>query len=155
MNNNREVYLAGPIAGLSYSGATDWREYVKRELQPALINGLSPMRCKEYLAGVAEFTADGDKYRALSVLSSNKGIVARDRFDATRCAVLFVNLLGAKTVSIGTVMEIAWADACRTPIVLVMEVSGNPHEHGMLTEVSGFRVETLDEGIAIVKAILK
>jgi hypothetical protein len=36
--------------------------------------------------------------------------MTRDRFDATRCDVLLVNLLGAERVSIGTMMEVAWAD---------------------------------------------
>jgi hypothetical protein len=80
--------------------------------------------------------------------------MTRDRFDATRCDVLLVNLLGAKTVSIGTVMEIAWADNVRTPIVVAMEAKGNLHEHAMITEAIGFRVPTLEEAIDVVKAII-
>jgi hypothetical protein len=79
--------------------------------------------------------------------------MTRDRFDATRCDVLLVNLLGAERVSIGTVMEIAWADLRRTPIVAVME-EGNVHEHGMVNEAIGFRVTTLDEALNIIKSIL-
>jgi hypothetical protein len=82
-----------------------------------------------------------------------------------RADVLLVNLLGAERVSIGTVMEIAWADAVRVPVVLVMEPSaeentglvpskGNVHEHAMIRECVGFRVQTLDEGLNVVKAIL-
>jgi nucleoside 2-deoxyribosyltransferase len=150
----KTVYLAGPITGLNYAGATDWRNYAILELGKHNIVGLSPMRAKNYLSHIQNFTADGDAYRALSVLSSNKGIMTRDRFDATRCDALLVNLLGAKAVSIGTVMEMAWADAYRTPIVCVMEPSGNPHEHGMILEAIGFRVQTLDEGLEICNAIL-
>ena len=67
----------------------------------------------------------------------------RDRFDATRCDLLFVNLLGAKETSIGTVMEIAWADLLRKPIVLAIEPEGNIHDHGMIKEAIGFRVPSL------------
>ena len=147
------IYLAGPITGLDYSGATDWRDYVRTELAKKGIEGLSPMRGKEYLSHVKEFTANGDEYRPLSVISSNRGIMTRDRFDATRCDVLLVNLLGAKKASIGTCMEIAWADLSRIPIIVVMEKEGNPHDHGMLNEATGYRVETLDEAINIAKII--
>jgi nucleoside 2-deoxyribosyltransferase len=148
------IYLAGPITGLDYAGATDWRIRAKKELEAVGLRTFSPMRGKEYLAHVTEFTADGDAYKELGVLSSNRGIITRDRFDATRCDVLLANLHGARKVSIGTVMEIAWADAHRIPIVCVMEPSGNPHEHGMITEVIGYRVETLDAALHVIKAIL-
>jgi nucleoside 2-deoxyribosyltransferase len=151
----KTVYLAGPITGLEYVEATNWRNDAKLLLALNGITGLSPMRGKEYLSEVKEFTMDGDKYSSFSVMSSNRGIMTRDRWDATRCDVLLVNLLDAKRVSIGTCMEIAWADAVRTPIVCVMEPTGNPHEHGMILEAIGFRTASLNEAIYIIKAILR
>jgi nucleoside 2-deoxyribosyltransferase len=153
LNRAFTAYLAGPITGLDYAGATDWRDHATACLAPFGIKALSPLRSKGYLRGVESFSADGDVYRDLSVLSTNRGIMTRDRHDATRCDVLLVNLLGAERVSIGTVMEIAWADACRTPIVCAIEPKGNPHEHGMVLEAIGFRVTHLDDAINIVKAI--
>jgi|SRR5579859_1929292 len=150
-----KVYLAGPITGLNYKGATDWRFYAKSVLEAVGITAYSPMRGKEYLDKVKEFTADGDAYKHMGVLSSNRGIITRDRFDATRCDILLANLLGAPKVSIGTVMEIAWADAHRIPIVCCMEESDNVHEHGMITEVLGYRVPTLDEALHVIKAVLQ
>ena len=149
-----KVYLAGAITGLSYDGCTDWRKQVKEELGEAGIEAFSPMRAKEYLSHVEKLTADCDAYAALSALSSNRGIMTRDRWDATRCDLLFVNLLGTAKASIGTCMEIAWADLGRRPIVCAMEPTGNPHEHGMILEAIGFRVPTLEEAITITKAIL-
>jgi len=108
------------------------------------------MRQKDYLRDAVSIE---DSYPN-TVLSSQRGITTRDRWDATRCDALFVNLLGATRVSIGTVMEIAWSDAKRIPIVLVMEQEGNLHDHAMLREVVGFRVPTLDEGIDVIKAML-
>jgi Nucleoside 2-deoxyribosyltransferase. len=152
------VYLAGPITGCSFNGCTDWRNDAIAQLAQSGIRGLSPMRGKEHLSHVKEFTSDGDKYRELygvnHVMSTNRGIMTRDRFDATRCSALLVNLLGATRVSVGTVMEIAWADAKRTPIVAVMEEEGNPHHHGMVLEAIGFRVATLNEAIHVLKVML-
>ena len=151
------VYLAGPISGLNYNGATEWRDHAIAELALAGIKGLSPMRAKDYLKGVERdvgFSATCEEYGHLSPLSGPRGIMTRDRFDATRCDVLLVNLLGATKVSVGTIMEIAWADLCRTPIVVAMEPTGNPHEHAMVTEAIGFRCVTLDEALHVVLSIL-
>ena len=48
------VYLAGPITGLTFDGCTDWREYAKKSLAEAGIDGLSPMRAKDYLKYACE-----------------------------------------------------------------------------------------------------
>ena len=208
------VYLAGPISGCDYEGATDWREYATQELGRYGIKGLSPMRAKEYLKNVTQklehpypvgtrvrhidrgmkgeitkiskhrgrhwtywidwgghqmpypsheiepltadvgFSSTCEEYGHLSPLSGPRGIMTRDRFDATRCDVLLVNLLGATKVSIGTMMELAWADLKRTPIVLCIEPTGNVHEHCMVNEATGFRCASLAEGLDVVRAIL-
>ena len=149
------VYLAGPITGLKYGEATDWRHQVIDELYMIGIKAYSPMRGKEYLAKLeGAISGTGEEYAHLGVLSLPRGVMTRDRFDATRCDVLLVNLLGAKAVSIGSVMEIAWADAYRIPIVCVMEERGNPHEHMMIHEAIGYRVASLEAAVHVIKAVL-
>lgn len=142
------LYCAGPISGVSYGESTDWREYVAQKL-PSHIKAVSPMRGKKYLAGESKVK---DAYEE-HPLSCQKGITCRDRMDVMRCDMILVNFLGAKSVSIGSVMEIAWADAWRKPIVIVME-RDNVHWHAMVREVSGFIVSDLDEAIKIVNAVL-
>lgn len=145
----KSVYLAGPITGLSFEGATDWRNDVSERLGAVGIDAYSPLRAKAYLKGVKEIADHYDDY----VLSCRKGITNRDRFDVSRCDVLFVNLIGSTKASIGTAIELGWADALRKPIILCME-EGNVHDHAMVNEVSGFVVRTLDEGVAVAKALL-
>jgi len=150
-----KVYLAGPITGLTWEECTVWRNKVVAELKLFDIQCFSPLRAKKYIAdtlGVNGNVKVADSYPEF-VLSSPKGITTRDRYDATRCDVLFVNFLGVKRISIGTVLEIAWADSKRIPIIIVME-KDNPHQHSMITECAGFIVPTVKEGIDIVKAIL-
>lgn len=143
------VYLAGPITGLSYDGATDWRYGVMKALAPE-IDAFSPLRGKNYLLGQ---TTIQDSYNE-HVMSTSKAIFARDHFDCKRCDALFVNLLGAKRVSIGTVMEIAWAHAYGKIVILVMEREGNVHEHSMLREACAYRVETLEEAVDLTRIML-
>lgn len=148
----KSVYLAGPIDGLSWDESTDWRDHATAVLGFEGIAARSPLRAKNYLKGHVKL-GDTAAHGKLSVLSTARGIMTRDRFDATTCDVLLANLGGAKKVSVGTVMEIAWADLYRIPIVAVME-PGNVHEHAMVEEALGFRVNTLDEALDVVKAIL-
>lgn len=140
------VYLAGPITGLSWTDATKWRNDMTRELAPLGIECISPLRGKDFLSNLTNLK---DAYPEHS-LSTPKGIYTRDRWDAMRCDVLFVNFLGARVVSMGTLLEIGWANAAETPIILVME-EGNVHKHAMVTQCAGYVVETLGEGINILK----
>lgn len=151
----KTVYLAGPITGLTYQGCTDWREEMIRQLAQHQIKGLSPMRMKAYLEQYGIMKADArPEYEAAGLFSSQRAIVTRDHYDCTHCDVLLVNLLGAKTVSIGTMFEVAWAWMKRTPIVLMIEQTGNVHEHMFVNETYGFRVTNMDDAVAAIVGIL-
>ncbi len=143
-------YLAGPMTSLSYKESIGWREHVAQALDSDNLKTLSPLRCKKFLEYEGTLHALG--YSG-NVMTTSRGVIARDRFDCTRCDVLFVNLLDAKQISIGTAMEMAWANLKQIPIVCIME-EGNIHEHAILSETIDFRVDIVDEGIEVVKAIL-
>ena len=142
------LYCAGPITGVSYGESTDWREYIASKL-PAHIKAVSPMRGKKYLANEKNIKDSYEEHP----LSCQKGITCRDRMDVMRCDMILVNFLGANKVSIGSIMEIAWADAWRKPIVIVIE-KDNIHSHAMIREVSGFIVSNLEDAISIATAVL-
>jgi nucleoside 2-deoxyribosyltransferase len=165
------VYLAGPITGLSYEGATDWRDYAKKKLAEYGILGVSPMRGKEFLKNLASMPS-GDQAKAGDHhgLSLPHGFVARDRLDVRRADAVLMNLLGAERVSIGTMVEVGWADALLKPVVLVMENptmtvpdsefgpeewDENIHEHGFVRELTQYHNEDLDTAIETIAAILQ
>lgn len=149
----KSVYLAGPISGLTFDAAKAWRDVASRALWESGIAAISPLRFKTFLSKFGVLDADGRRYENESPLSSQRGITTRDRYDCTRADVVLVNFLGATTVSIGTVIELAWADSKRIPIVCVME-DGNPHDHMMVRELIDFRTSSLAEAIDLCKAIL-
>lgn len=144
------VYLAGPINGISYRDCTSWREYVANKLPPH-IQAVSPMRAKPELRRRRRM---GGRYPAHLPLATDDGITTRDRFDVFRSDAILMNLLGAKIVTIGTMVELGWADALRKPVILVMERAGNVHDHPMVRHIAGFRAHTLEQGIELIVKIV-
>jgi hypothetical protein len=138
---SKALFLAGPLTGVSYCDALDWRTYVESKL-PSDIIAFSALRGKTHVTNEAVLK---DAYPE-HLLSTPQGTITRDRYDVFRCDALFVNFLKSKKVSIGTIMEMAWADARRIPIILVME-KGNIHDHAFVRQVAGYTTSNLDEAI--------
>ena len=157
---HKTVYLAGPIDGLSYEKGVGWRDDARKELSLYGIKALSPQRGKDYLVEHREIADEMDfakqeAFFADNPMSNSKAIMARDKFDAVNCSVLFVNFLGATRVSIGTVMEIAWAHIQGKPVVVVIEDEDELHKkHPMLRHTFDFVVNNTTDGLNIVKGIL-
>jgi nucleoside 2-deoxyribosyltransferase len=145
------VYLAGPITGLSFDKAVNWREEFIKRLPPEII-GLSPLRAKDYLEGEPEIAACYEN--AGRVLSTERGISARDFFDVKRSDLIVVNMHGADKASIGTAMEIAAARVLQIPVIMVMEPKGNPNDHPMIRDSVGWRVANIEEALWLTKVIL-
>lgn len=149
-----KVYLSGPIAGLNYNGATNWRQQAARFLADHGIDALDPMRGKDYLAattGPLQAQPEDDE-----IMSTARAITTRDRFDCMRADVVLVNLLqagGLPRLSLGTIMEVAWADAARIPIVCVRE--DQTYQHPMFNEVIGFETPKLYDALDLIVEMLR
>lgn len=153
-----KVYLAGGISNLSFDESVGWREYAKQYLAydgsygETGIVGYSPMRAKDYLAGKGVLSGRPEAYDDY-ILSSAKGIMARDSWDCRTSDLIFANLLGLEKASIGTCLEIGMAYALNKPLVVIMEES-NVHQHPMVNTAAGWITDDLDYGLDLVKAIL-
>jgi nucleoside 2-deoxyribosyltransferase len=143
------IYLAGPIAGCSYKAATSWRRQFTKSLADYDVKCLSPLRGKEELAG--ETSIDSIEYE--KPLTCPKGVYTRDRWDCHRCDLMVANLLGARRLSVGTMMEWAWTDSQGTPVIMVME-EDNIHNHILVEGGPGFRANTLEEATVLAIEIL-
>lgn len=146
----KRVYLAGPITGLSYADGQDWRDYAIKELESWDIEGLSPLRGKDYLAAFETIEKQHLEHNEWP-LSQPQGIVGRDRNDVKTSDLILVNFADAKKVSIGTCMEIAWVDAFRVPVLMVR---GEVHDHEFINQLVAWSVNTLEEALTLVPAIL-
>lgn len=159
----KKIYLAGPITGCNWGESEDWRDSFKKLDLPG-IQGFSPLRGKEYLKSE---TTIADNY-SNTVMSSAKAIMTRDSFDVFSADAILVNFQGAKRVSIGTVMEIAWAWQLRKPVIAIVDdtkwewnqdsTPGQPiktavpdlHDHSMLNEAISWKVTSLDDAVNII-----
>jgi nucleoside 2-deoxyribosyltransferase len=146
---NKLVYLAGPIDGHDYDTANKWRDFFIEILAQDGITGISPLRAKSFLREHPRLVDRISKH----VLTSDSGLTTRDLWDVRRSDAILFNLLGAKKISIGTMIEYGWASAFNKPIVTIMENQKNIHEHPMIRSLSGYRVPTSEEGLTIVRAL--
>lgn len=142
------VYLAGPITGMTMEEASGWRNLFKHKL-PERIECLDPLRGKPFLAGEMDIKDSYDD----QPLGDRRAILTRDYFDCKRSDLIVANFLDAKRVSIGTVMELAWAKAFDIPTIVIME-EGNIHDHAMVVESAGFIVDTVEAAIELTQHIL-
>lgn len=150
MTTRPKVYLAGPISGLTYDQGQGWREMACNKLHVRGIDGFSPLRAKGYLRNVGVLEQGYED----TPLSTDHGITTRDRWDVqTADAVLFYLRGCGNRVSVGTMIEFGWADARRIPIIVVIEKTGNVHDHPIMRDITGFRVEMLDEAIELLDRI--
>lgn len=147
----KNIYLAGPISGQTYKEATEWRNEVRATLTDLGIKVYSPMRHKEYLQNENDLTFKDFG----QVLSTSKAIMARDYQDASRCDLLLVNFnVPHPQLSAGTIMEIAWAYANHTPVVLVDHPKFNYARHPMIKEAISVLAKDLVQAVEVVKHFL-
>lgn len=148
------VYLCGQITGATYDEARfGWRQVVGRELGYDSIRVLSPMRRinprRSDTSSISPHGLEGD------VLQCARGLTACDRFDLRRSDLVFANLVmnDQKKISVGSMIELGWADAYGIPVVAVLP-EGNAHDHGMVRELITWRCQTVEQAIEVTRAVL-
>lgn len=150
----KTVYLYGPITGLSYAGAQDWRTWMAEQLRPHGIEAITPLRFKDYLAKLDTLSGHGREYADLGVLSTPPAVLARDKFDVLRVDMLAGNFLDADRVSIGSMFEQAWAHQHHKPIAAAVGPDGHAHDHMFFNQTLDFRVGSLEALRDVVLAVL-
>jgi hypothetical protein len=144
------VFLCGPISGLTIPKASAWRRHVI-ELLDGQVNLIDPMR--DSPDATVRNQAPATRVLTTDRLAHGKQTVTRNRFDIGRSDLVLACFLGVRSVSIGAVGEIFWADAMRKPVIVVRE-EDNPHNHDMLNEIAAWIFDDLDVALEQVKKIL-
>jgi hypothetical protein len=144
------VYLAGPMTGLKFDKANDWRLQVNKDCALAGIDCVSPMRGKQNLKN-GEIINPSYRDR----LSNPMAIVTRDYFDVARATAIFVNFLGSTTISIGTVAEMAWAYMMHKPVIVAMEKDSLYAAHPFMLLFARFVERDLESATQLLIEVVK
>lgn len=133
-----EIYLARPISGRSYDEVMKYYFTAVKALENRGFDVLCPMTGKTYLRTELEFKAHGyDEYPT----STNHAIMERDRWMVKKADIIYANLSNSDRVSIGTMMELAWAHDHGKHSIVVME-DGNVHQHAFVLEAADIVFKT-------------
>jgi len=154
----KTVYLAGPISGFSGTFAAEWREYANHQFASDTkpIRTISPLRGKDWIKDKS-YIKNFPPESLVDPFAEPRGLVSRDRYDVQHADLMLLNLITDGTnrrVSIGSMIELGWANAFGTPVVLVT-AEDVIYLHEFLTAIPEWTVSTLQEGIEVCKTVLK
>jgi hypothetical protein len=143
-----KIYLTGPVTGVAPSERGDWRDKMRTAVEPAvrLIDPLASgaIRSPLYRRPGSTLIPSMQEFAAQTI--------ARNKEAIQSCDLLFANLLESRTVSLGSVGEIFWADAYRKPVLIVRDALGNPHDHLLLNQVATWIFFDIDQAISQVRS---
>ncbi len=140
-----KVYLVGPITGYAFEVVARWRkEFVANPPEGTV--GIDPLRKRKELATSKKLDGEYPTHR----LASKDGILAQNKYDVHRSSAILANFLGVDLLSLGSVIELAWAFHEWKYVVVAMK-KGNPHDHPWVRACADSVVETMDEARSIVR----
>lgn len=154
------IYLAGPVLGCDKGEANDWRAEFSAKLgelggytdaagEPLLV-GVSPLRCEPLI---------GERYGPNypdAKFGTPGAIAAKNLLDVQTCDLTlayFPREITKRKVSLGTVVELAWAKALGKPTILV-STAPVVREHPVIQACApGWQLDTLDEALEVIHGV--
>jgi len=126
-----KIYTAGPISGQSYNQVMKRYQGQVNRLEEIGYDVICPMTGKMYLRNELDFKAHGYDNHPVS---TNHAIKERDRWMVGSVDVVLVDFTECnEIVSIGSCMELAWADELKKHTIVVMD-KDNIHQHCFILE---------------------
>lgn len=138
------IYLAGPITNKDPDALT-WKTTFHNLGNRSWARIIDSAR----LDDVWYNRSNTDDGLTTSQLAQQKSIVTRDRNDVANADYMVLNLLEAEAASIGSMIELGWADAHRIPVITIMNDT-NVHNHAFVRELSGWVVSSVEEAAVLL-----
>lgn len=132
MSDKKYIYLAGPVSGESKTSANAWRKLVSESLRtvnPGFV-GVNPVRREPVKEKDGLYLKAGECDELMA-----RQIAAKNRLDVERADVVLAYL---PTLSTGTFIEIGWASAKGTPIIIVSPLK-EILEHPVIMDCASWR----------------
>jgi nucleoside 2-deoxyribosyltransferase len=135
------IYLAGPISGKSYDEVVYLYKEKTHFLESLGYEVLCPMTGKTYLRNETKLKESDYNYP----VSTNHAIFERDKWMVSNCDIILADLSNSgDRVSIGTMMELAWASLLGKHSLIILPKE-NIHRHAFVLESGDIIFETLEE----------
>ena len=146
----KNVYLAGAITDCTEGEAKDWRAEVARQLWQHGIGSISPLRC-EPIRGEHYSLSNADPR-----FGTARAIASKNFADVQMCDMILCYMPRAmmeRRLSLGTLVELAWAHALRKPTILVSDYA-LLQDHPVVQACANWPLTTLDEACEVLIGIL-
>lgn len=137
-----KIYLAHPVSGYSYEKVAEYFRETAKRLKSIGYGVFYPLIDKGVLRNELKYRAEGYQ----NPLSTNHAVIERDRWMVQLSDIVFVYLKGVKDVSIGCMMELAWAHLLGKHTIVVMEKE-NIHNHAFVLEAADIVFENFEEAM--------
>ena len=149
--SNLKIYLAGPIAGQTGDAVNTSIAEKAAILTDFGYLIYHPMVGKESLILKSEsFKTSG--YEEFPV-ATNHAIFARDKWMVSQADVILADLTHTgNRVSIGTMMEIAWANLLGKQVIVIMPDNNN-HDHLFVREAATIIFKDIEEAYDYLKEL--
>ena len=135
------IYLAGPIAGLTESEATEWRHEVRS----------LPLRCEPLEPGMV-YTDDGATDK---MWSDPRAINAKNWLDTESADLVLAYLpkeMNDRRPSIGTIIEIGWTIGLKKPLIVVSD-DEQILNHPLIECNAAWRFDNLPDAIEVISGL--
>jgi len=144
------IYAVHPISGRSADDVFNYYQRTQETLTNYGFNVFVPLYGKNNLRCEKEFKASD--YR--SPVSCNHAIFNRDKWMVLQADIIYANFLGTPLVSIGSMMELAWASDHNKHIIVTME-EDNIHRHAFVLEAAHIVVTTEMDALDYLKKLVE
>lgn len=145
-----KIYCAHAVSGQSAKKVFNYYKKIDIILSDMGYTVLHPMVGKGYMRTELKFKAHG----LGGPLSTNHAIKERDKWMIMNSDIVYINLLGTKMASIGSISELAWGDLEQKHTVVVME-KNNIHRHAFILEMADIVFEKEKEVIEYLRKLIK
>jgi hypothetical protein len=145
----KTVYLAGAITDCDNGEANDWRRNLTHRLSTLNIAGISPLRCEPLMGERYTLTNQDPRFGTARAIAS-KNFLDVQTCDLTLCYM--PKIINERRLSIGTIIELAWAHSMRKPTILVSDYDFVT-SHPVVQANASWILDSMDDAMDVIAGV--
>jgi len=144
------VYVAGIITGTTPEDAFSYFDGIKKILEDFGYDVFTPMAGKDELRVESIFNPEGHKLPQ----ATKHAIVERDRWMVKNSNIIFCDLSGKDTASIGCTAELAWAHDNGIHSVVILP-ENHVMRHAFILEMADVLFDNREDALIYMDSLIK